>query len=176
MTLNIPLILIVGIISYFVVPFVLLICKRNKSIFTLVWILFAIFIVILLCGVLSQYAIVDWNYILHFDFSYHVEKSINWEFWNVGIIDMLINIFMLIPIGQVVAYFAKTESKANILVMLVLVGLGVGLTIETLQYLLPINRSVQLSDVILNSFSVVLGGVVVWFYEWIIIKLFKSKR
>ena len=176
MTLNIPLILIVGIISYFVVPFVLLVCKRNKSTSILIWILFAIFIAILLCGVLSKYKISGENYILYFDFQYYTEKAINWRFWNVGVVDLIINIVMLIPIGQVVAYFAKTESRFKVLGALALVGLGVGLTIETLQYVLPINRSVQVSDVIFNTISVVLGGLNVWLYECIIKKLFKSKR
>lgn len=176
MSLSIPLILIVGILSYFVIPFILLCCCKGRLTSTIIWILFAVYIVVLLCGVLSKYNIVDRDYILYFDFGYYSNKAINWRFWKVGIVDVLINIIMLIPIGQVIAHFVKTKSKTKVLIVLLVSGLLSGIVIETLQYILPINRSVQLSDVIFNIISVVLGGLNIWLYEWIIKKLFKSKR
>jgi VanZ family protein len=53
----------------------------------------------------------------------------------------------------------------------VIVGLLVGTAIETCQYFLPVPRSVQLSDVILNTLSVVIGSVICRVFL-----LFRAKR
>ena len=56
-------------------------------------------------------------------------------------------------------------------------GVCVGVIIETLQFILPVNRVVQLSDVVYNALSSVLGFVFMGFIfmlKMLITKIFKK--
>ena len=66
---------------------------------------------------------------------------------------------MLIPIGTYFVFFNKNIKFWKVILFSLLIGLGVGLCIETLQFILPVKRSVQLSDAVLNAVSVLLGAV-----------------
>ena len=81
---------------------------------------------------------------------YEVYKDLNFSF-NYSIKDFLINFAMLVPVG-----FYLNQFKLNIITIWYL-GAVVGCIIEMGQFVLPINRVVQLMDVLTNGFSVVLG-------------------
>ena len=49
-----------------------------------------------------------------------------------------------------------------------LFGVIFGISLETLQFVLPVSRSVQLSDAILNTISVVMGGIIGILYDCVI--------
>ena len=97
-------------------------------------------------------------------------KSINWDLFSVGVLDKLINIAMLFPVGAIVVAY-KHKNFKSVFTTSIMVGLILGFMLETLQFCLPVNRSVQFSDVIYNAISVVIGTM----YYYLIYKSKKSK-
>ena len=87
----------------------------------------------------------------------------NWGFFT--------NIIMLIPVGIYMGAFVEKPLWKS-----ALVGLGTGFFIELMQFILPIERYPQVSDVWLNTVSVVIGCLYAMFFVWIKNKfLTKSK-
>ena len=161
MTINTTLTLILGIICYIVLPFlVLLFVKNDKRLKVITIVLLCLYLVILLIGVWGEIDVNRHNITINFDFSgKFCSKKINFNFKNLTTFDILINLFMLIPIGMAIAFLKKTSYLKSLLIF-ALVGLICGFAIELTQFILPIQRSVQLSDVIFNMISVLIGGII----------------
>ncbi|MBE7082511.1 MAG: hypothetical protein E7378_02380 [Clostridiales bacterium] len=71
--------------------------------------------------------------------------------------DALINFAMLTPVG-IFLWKSKRSWWKNLLIAL-LGGLIFGLSIETLQFILPISRTVQVQDAVFNGISSMLGAL-----------------
>lgn len=80
--------------------------------------------------------------------------SMRFAVLNGGIAHILINLVLLFPIGYLVYVF----SSKHCFFKTVLVSLGVSIIIETYQFILPINRSTELADLIFNTLSGVLSA------------------
>jgi hypothetical protein len=159
------LLLILGTICYFVLPFLIFVFIKNKKIVKIMAIVFlCLFCFALIVGTLGQVSIARDYTTINFDFSQNFcDKNISLSFSNLTTFDIVTNLLMLIPIGIfVVCFHHKNFLKTTLL--LVLVGVLCGLTIELTQFVLPVPRSVQLSDVVFNAISVVLGGMIGWLY------------
>lgn len=177
MTISTVLILILGIACYFVLPFCIW-CFKNDKVKTILTIcFFALYLIVLFMGVFGQLEIGNKVVTINFDFSKEwCSKTIGFSFANIGKFDLVINIVMLIPVGMFI-YFLSRKKKWW-LKILILVGFGflTGFFIETCQFILPIPRSVQLSDALLNMVSAFLGGMIAWFYTWFISKFIHKKQ
>ena len=149
---------IITIVGFVILPTILLLTiKSDKKIKILTYIFIGLFFAILAVGVFAIINIGKEVTTIAFDFSNQwANKTINWTF-NVDKVDLLLNIFMLIPIGAF-GVVSHKNKKLGILVGFVL-GFAIGLTIETLQFILPVYRSVQLSDVVLNGISGLIGAI-----------------
>ena len=79
-------------------------------------------------------------------------------FEKFGIVDVLINLSMLTPVG-IFIYSQNRKLYKNVLFSFCFGGLF-GLVIELLQFILPIYRTVQIQDILFNSISAVLGMIV----------------
>lgn len=161
--LVVPIVLIVvlGCLLTFVIPLLLVLFVKNKSV--LKWFvvgLLSVYMIILFVGVFGAYSFENGVYKVWFDFShFDKQRTIDFDIFDVGKIDAIINLIMLIPIGLVCVYFSRKNMKRLVWLLPVL-GVFSGVFIEGCQYVFPIVRSVQLSDVILNAISVCIGGVV----------------
>lgn len=131
--------------------------------------------IILFFGITSR-IVIDNNFaIVSLDYSANwCDKTINFSLLKIDKIDLLINIVMLIPIGLTVVYF-NNKSIVSKFVVLVIVGVVMGVSLETIQFILPVIRSVQLSDVLLNTFSVVLGGIIGLLYNFVACSIKRKK-
>ena len=120
-------------------------------------ILLSLFFIVLFVGVLGEIDInKDFVYI-GFDFSSgFFNKEIIFSFSKFKL-DIFINLIMLIPIGEAVCISAKKINNKFGILYALLIGVIIGMLIETLQFILPVPRSVQLSDVIYNAISCVFG-------------------
>jgi len=67
---------------------------------------------------------------------------------------VLINLFMLFPIGFIVYVFSKDKPFLKTIIITLLVSL----IIETLQFVLPIHRNTEILDIILNFLSGVISA------------------
>ncbi len=82
-----------------------------------------------------------------------------------------INIIMLIPVGIYMGAFVEKPLWKS-----ALVGLGTGFFIELMQFILPIERYPQVSDVWLNAVSVVIGCLYAMCLVWIKNKFLTKKQ
>ena len=176
MKINTILVLVLGGICYLVLPFLILLIKNEKTRKIVASICLVGFVGVLLIGVWS---VVDANkdYVnITFNFGGKwCNKTMKWDFSNISTFDLVINLVMLFPIGIFSFYFFKNKKILTKFLLLTLIGAFCGSFIELSQYILPISRSVQLSDIVFNTISVLFGGIICWFYQWII-SLFRKKK
>lgn len=143
---------------------------NNKKLITIIaTILFCIYLSVLIVGVFSN----DGNFKnLSFVASCKwAAKQISWSPIPKTISDFLINIIMLMPIGLYIGAICKKPLLKSIII-----GFSIGLFIETMQFVLPISRSPQLSDMLLNGISAILGCLYMMFIMWIKHKKIKEKQ
>lgn len=151
--MNIYLVFAFVFLFYIVAPTTCVLCIKNyKALKILSYIFLALFVCVLVVGVFGKVSIGK-TVSVSFDFSGNwFSKRFNFLPYTFDLQDILINVVMLIPIGL----FCAVNFKHKILWGLIL-GLIIGISIEVLQFALPIIRSPQLSDVILNTISSVIG-------------------
>lgn len=176
--MNIHLVLAVGLVFYFVVPFIIIMFIKNRKVSNILMsVLFAVFLVILFVGIYFKVSFVGNKVYAVPDFSGEwFNKTINLSFKNIPKFDFVINIIMLIPIGIVCRYLSQKKSALKRVLILIIVAVISGVLTELGQFILPIPRGVQLSDSILNMISVVIGGIVASIYYLIKSFVFKNKR
>ena len=146
-SLNFYSFIILGFI--FVIIFPLIISKLNKKILWKIY--FFIYFLLLLIGVFSfiKFDYQTIKFFLLIDTSYTKSWSIA-SFDHFGI---LVNLFLLFPLGVSIPHFNRKLSFAKIGG----IGLFTSTSIEILQFILPIVRYPELLDIINNTFSVILG-------------------
>lgn len=177
MRLNTTFVLIIALLAYFVLPIFLLLIKNKRAKNITLWCLFAIYACVLLVGVWAQVDVSKQFVNISFDFSTGwANKQISWTFKNLTTFDICINLIMFIPVGMMVWIKTDKLSWLKKLPTLLIVGLICGLFVEISQFILPVPRSVQFSDVIFNTISVLIGGIVCWFYQTIISACGKNKK
>ncbi|MBO5394667.1 MAG: VanZ family protein [Clostridia bacterium] len=167
------IVLILGVLCYFVLPFAIWCFIKNekaKNIVTAIF--FALYCVVLFCGVFARVSPSLQSVSIVFDFSgAWAAKSINWGFVGISIFDLVINLVMLLPVGMAALYFTRRKRTKVKIVTIVLTALLSGVLIELCQFLLPIPRGVQLSDAVLNAVSVTFGALLAWLYLVVINKI-----
>ncbi len=171
-TINTTFAVIIAILCFVLIPTILILAIKNKkTLFIVACVFAALFFAALCICVLSSVAITkDVVTIKFVSNGQWCAKNINFSFSNLTKTDVIINLLMLFPLGAFSTVIALRKDLKFPLVYAFLIGLSVGLTIETLQFILPVNRSVQLSDIIFNGISVLIGGI--WFR---IVSLFRKK-
>ena len=177
MSFNLIFVLVMGGVCYFVLPFLLWLIKNEKARTVLTIIFFSLFILVLFAGVFGQISIDKKTVSVSFNFDGEwFSKSINTnvDLKNITKFDLIINLVMLLPVGMFVVFMYRKARWWGRAILLVLFGVMSGIFIEIMQYSLPIDRYVQLTDVILNAISVVAGGVIAWIYLGIIKLIRKS--
>jgi glycopeptide antibiotics resistance protein len=83
--------------------------------------------------------------------------------------NIIINLTMFLPFGLATAFLAKKHKLLKALIF----GFLASLTIEFLQFALPINRTPELFDVAANTLSSVMGAI--YCYIILFIKKFVDK-
>ena len=168
------LVLVIGVLCYMALPIAIWCIRKNKVRNILTVLFFCAYLGVLFCGVFGKLAISENQIIIDFDFSGQwCNKTIKWSLANIGTFDLVINLLMLFPVGMIVYYFARMKKWWVKVLLLIIFGFATGLFIETCQFVLPIPRSVQLSDALLNTVSVFVGGLIAWGYLAIIKKVRK---
>ena len=159
------LVAILALCGIIVVPLVLfLTIKEDGPLKTLSIVLCVVYCIILAIGVWTKVSTTGGLLKISLDYSGEwINKPIKWGFKNTKIKDALINLVMLVPIGLVFSFNHKGKLAKQIVLSLAL-GLVVGIVIEAGQFVLPVKRSVQLSDVVFNGISCGVGAIINKFY------------
>lgn len=87
---------------------------------------------------------------------------------------VLINLFLLFPLGVILPLLFKNKSK--LFIKIVIIGLLSTSLIEFLQFLLPIDRSPEILDIITNTISSILGYIYYIFITRVMIRGVKSDQ
>ena len=145
---------------FVVLPMICRVFWRRSKIANIVsYVLFGLFVAVIL--VLTTFRVsVDRIVSINYDFSGEWANKQIYFFELFDVKDMLINLCMLCPIG-IFVWSEKRGFWANLGVS-VLAGLVAGLVIETLQFILPVYRTVQVQDVIFNGISSAIGMFAVY--------------
>lgn len=167
--MNTYIVLALVVIYYAIVPVFLSLCpKSDKTRKTAYLIYLILFIPVLVCGVFGK---VNIGNVVTITFERNggvADKVFNFNPITKDVRDIVINIFMLVPIGLAV----YNLSNKHRLFKAILFGLLTGAFIETMQFILPIARSPQLSDIILNTISSLIGAV----YALVLSKLKRQNK
>ena len=103
-------------------------------------------------------------------------KTFDFSFANLTISDFLINIAITYPLGYTIAIVNNKTSTKNRLLNGLMFGFCAGLTIELLQFCLPIDRYPGISDIIFNSLSGLIGASSCLGCEYLINKVSSYKH
>ena len=175
MQISTPLVLSLGAVFFFVVPFAILFIKNKKAFNWTLSILFVLYVALLLCGVWFQTHCTWKTVSLKPNFSGKwCDKPINWNFAHLSLFDLIINLIMFIPLGIFISYKFKHKSLLSKLILLLCLGFFAGMFVELSQFILPVPRSVQMSDIFFNMASTFIGGMIGLFYLWVFKKIKKS--
>ena len=162
MDFNLTLCIIFFVLMFFAVPIVCYLFCSQQVLQKWRCLLLAFYVLVLLIGV-TGHVVFDGN-VVHVDYLFTKEwgnKDMSWGFAELSWIDFALNILMLIPIGAFIASGQKKRKVWQTIMLACLVGMLVSLGIETLQYILPVERSVQFSDTLFNTVSAGLGAIMI---------------
>ena len=142
MYINIFVALLITILLYIAVPVIfLLVVDNRKIVFRVATTLIILFMIVLPIFTLGSVSFVGDSVFITIKASGEwCSKAINWGISLDNSIDVLINIFMLVPIGAYVVVWNDHYSYRYSIVKALILGLVVGLIIESLQYILPVSR------------------------------------
>jgi glycopeptide antibiotics resistance protein len=89
--------------------------------------------------------------------------------------DFYRNIIMFVPLGTFTTLIKPSSFKKTMLIT-VIVAFCTSFLIEFLQFMLPIHRWPQISDVIFNTLSAIIGAIFAFICLKIKGKIFKNKK
>jgi glycopeptide antibiotics resistance protein len=107
----------------------------------------------------------------------HEEEIFKWII-QVSLLDIVINLLLYIPVGfLLMRVFRKTYCMVRSMGIVIMLGLGISIWIEFVQYFL-IDRHSSSFDVVLNTLSTVIGVALAFIFEKLVSdrKLFNQKK
>lgn len=154
MTINITFAIAISVVLMVILPVVLMIfIKKQRVLNALVKSLFIIYLCFLAIGVFGKIDIKNGNFILEFATTDKWFDFSKFHLYSFGTFNVLINLFMLFPVGAL-AYISFEEKK---FLNATLLAFFISLFIESMQLILPIARSVELTDIVYNTLSGMIG-------------------
>ena len=169
MVINLILAIILSLFFMVILPAFFLVLFYNKP--SLKWITLAfsiIYFIMLFVGVFGKVDIDTQNISITFESnnSWFIASHFSW--FSFDTINILLNLFMLFPLGAIVL----ASTKKHAFLKTVAFSFCTSLFIEFMQFALPINRTVEVTDLLYNTLS----GIIGFLFFWLILKLFKKNN
>ena len=143
------------VLMVLVPPIILLFLQKHpKTIKIITIILAVIYAILLIIGTTARVYVSGTNLVIRYPNSADW-FSMHFAVFNKGKANILVNLALLFPIGPVVYVF----SKSHPFLKTVLISFAISLIIETYQFILPIFRTTELADLILNTISGTLSAI-----------------
>ena len=150
MKINIYILASVFVLCYAVLPLVLsnLLKQQRKALKVIMAILLADYIFVLGIFTCLNVKFLYPNLIISpkFDDGWF---SMNFAFWGNGLFNYLSNLTMFLPLGIFVFNLREKKKYISTIVLAFLLSI----TIEVLQFVLPIARTTELADIVLGTIS-----------------------
>ena len=167
------IILLILSIIFAIFPILFFSVSKNAKHIKVVSLVLSILYILVICiGVFSNIQLGKDITIIPFDLTVKLNKSFDFNLISKNIQDFIINILMFIPLGFLLTPLFKTHTVLKTL----LIGISFSILIEIMQLILPINRSPQLSDIVLNSLSCLIGIACFLLFRFIVAKLKSNKK
>ena len=154
--MNTKLILIIAFLFMVVVPTTLVFALKNhQKVLKIITFIFAcIYFFVLFIGTTCVLNIDSNLTTISFDFTKDW-FSIDFLWFDFRLGNMLINLSMLFPLGFIVYAFSKHKPFFKTIIF----AFAISLLIELYQFVLPIYRNTELTDILFNTLSGVISGV-----------------
>ncbi len=150
------------ILLMLVIPTILFITLQNKprvlKIYAIV--LSVVYFILLFIGTTFSVKLINKNLVINPDFS-HGWFSMSFLGFDFSITNTLINLALLFPIGFIIFTFAKKHK----LLKTILFTFIISVFIELYQFILPVPRTTELTDILFNTLSGLISGLYCLFLE-----------
>ncbi|MBR3885130.1 MAG: VanZ family protein [Clostridia bacterium] len=160
--------ILIALILMIVLPTVLILTLKNKpkALKICAIVLSVIYFSLLFVGTSFVVKIKNNNLVIYADFSKEW-FSMKFLLHNFSMTNILINLILLFPLGFIVDVFAKDKKFLKTILLSFLISIF----IELYQFVLPVPRTTELTDILFNTLSGALSAT----YCFLIEKL-KSKK
>ena len=160
MKININLAIILISLLMVVLPTLLLIVlkKHQKALKTTAIVFAVVYFVMLFIGTTFKFKIIDDYVLVSADFS---KEWFSMRFlpYSFAKRNMLVNLVMMFPVGFLVYIF----SKKHRFIKTILLALILSFVIEFYQFMLPISRTTELTDLLFNGLSGIISASYCYF-------------
>lgn len=155
MTINLHFAILIAIMFCFIIPTFLMIFlkKHHKALKICAGVLFCVYLGLLFIGTTATINIKNSNLIINLNFN-EPWFSLDFDWFETSKTNVLINLFLLFPLGFVVYTFSEKHQFLKT----VLFSLLLSIIIELYQFILPVHRNTELSDIIFNTLSGVISA------------------
>ncbi len=154
MEINLILAIVLVFILFVILPSItIFICINNKHILKILGILyFVIYLLGLVILTFSKVVFTNKEIIITF-ITNNKWFSLNFLWANFSASNILLNLVMLFPVG---AFIISLNTKKGF-IKTIIVSFVISLIIEILQFILPVNRTTEVLDIVLNVISGIIG-------------------
>lgn len=168
MSINLYLAFALAFLLMVAIPTTLVFALKNKPkvLKPIIAIMSIIYLCFLFIGTLTLFGKSGDTITFTFNFSSTHWFSSYFIWGSFGKLNILINLLMLFPVGYIVFTFAKKHKFLKT----ILAAFLLSITIELLQFILPICRNTEILDIALNTIS----GVISATYCWLLSKISKN--
>ena len=129
---------------------------------------FIIYLLVLFAGVFGKIDITQNTVYITFENNGLPFNAHNFLWWNFDKANVLINLFMLFPVCLIIFAFCKKHTFLKTIIL----AFCLSAFIETMQFILPVSRTVEITDLLYNTLS----GIIGWLYFYLLIKLNKKLK
>ena len=156
MTINFYFALVLVLFFMLVLPTTLVFALKHKP-KILKWcilILFVVYLLLLFVGTAGKISLK--NNILKINFNFTKEWfSLYFLWFSFSRTNLLINLFLLFPVGYLVYTFCEKHK----FIKTILLALLISVVVEIYQWVLPIHRNTELSDILFNTISGLISAI-----------------
>lgn len=153
--MSIILVVIIALFLMIVFPAILLLAlkKHQTALKICTIILMIIYFSLLFIGTSFKVYVKNGNLVIHPNFT-SSWFSMRFVLFNFSLTNILVNLALLLPTGFIVYVFAKEHKFLKTISFAFLISLF----IELYQFILPVSRATELTDILLNTLSGVISA------------------
>ena len=155
MKINICWAYAIAVLLMLIIPTILVFAlkRKPKTLKVTAGVLITIYFGLLFVGTAGKISLSGENFTISFDFSKRW-FSADFSWFETSARNVVINLFLLFPIGFAVYLF----SPKHAFLKTVIFALAVSIFIELYQWILPIHRNSEISDILFNTVSGIISA------------------
>ena len=166
MDFNLVLCTIFAVLMVLIVPVICYLCCNKITLDKFRNLFLVFYIIILFIGTTADVVIENGIISVNYKFlKIWGNKEMFWGFDKITFLSAILNLIILIPLGEYIASSNKERKWWQTILFACFVGMLVSILIETMQFILPVDRVVEFSDTVLNTISCGLGALLIVIFK-----------